>query len=131
VDEFDQALEVDVLACSLRMEKEQSSDLMEYLALKLSGALPEDTAIVRGGWFLSSKRPVTELTLKLPDAGFQLTRDKRNHIDARILKIVRGVVLKTEEVSMEVWIMALAEALSKLAQKNSATRAALEKFVIG
>jgi hypothetical protein len=47
------------------------------------------------------------------------------------MKIVRGVVLKTEEVPVDQWVQNLAAALANFAEKNSRTRAALQKFVIG
>jgi len=69
VEDFDQALEVDVLACSLQMDKSASGDLLEYLATKLSGALPQETEITRGGWLLSNKKPVVSLSVTLGDIG--------------------------------------------------------------
>lgn len=131
VEDFEDALQVDVLACSLQMDKSQSGDMLEYLATKLSSALPEETEITRGGWFLSSSRTVTELTLKLGDVGFQMLREKKGAITARQMKIVRGVVLKTEEVDVEKWVQNLAAALAAMAEKNSRTKEALQKFVIG
>lgn len=131
VEDFEDALQVDVLACSLQMDKNQSGDLIEYLATKLSSALPEETEVTRGGWFLSSSRPVTELSIKLGDIGFQMIREKKGAITARQMKIVRGVVLKTEEVDVEHWVQSLAQALAAMAEKNSRTREALQKFVIG
>lgn len=130
-DDYEQALQVDVIACSLQMDKSESGDLLEFLAAKLSSALPEETEITRGGWILSSKRPVVDLTVKLGEQGFQMQREKRGSITARQMKIVRGVVLKTEEVAVEQWVQNLAAALSLQAEKNSQTRQALQKFVIG
>ncbi len=130
-NDYEQALQVDVLACSLQMDKSESGDLLEFLAAKLSSALPEETEITRGGWFLSASKPVTELSIKLGDQGFQIVREKRGAITARQMKIVRGVVLKTEEVPVDQWVQNLAAALANLAEKNSRTRAALQKFVIG
>lgn len=131
MEDFEDALQVDVLACSLQMDKSQSGDLLEYLAVKLSSALPDETEITRGGWFLSSSRPVTELTLKLGDVGFQMVREKKGAITARQMKIVRGVVLKTEEIDVEKWVQNLAGTLAEMAEKNSRTKEALQKFVIG
>ena len=128
MDDFDQALQVDVLACSLRMDKDASGDLLEHLALKLSQALPDECEITRGG---SAKKPVTDLSLKLEDTGYQFTREKRGAITARRQKIVRGVVLKSEEVPVEALIQELAQNLANLAEKNSRTREALQKFVVG
>ena len=131
VEDFDQALEVDVLACSLQMDKSESGDLLEYLATKLSGALPEETEITRGGWLLSNKKPVGGLSVTLGDIGFQMVREKKGTITAREMKIVRGVTLSTKEVPTDKWVQDLAEALAKVAEKNKTTREALKKFVIG
>jgi len=131
VEDFDQALEVDVLACSLQMDKNESGDLLEYLATKLSGAMPQETEITRGGWMLSSKKPVVGLSITLGEVGFQMVREKNGHITARQMKIVRGVTLSTKEVPTDKWVQDLALALSALAEKNSKTKEALKKFVIG
>lgn len=131
MEDFDQALQVDVLACSLRMDKNESGDLLEHLATKLSQALPDECEVTRGGWFLSATKPVTELSIKLDDAGYSIQREKRGSITARKMKIVRGVVLKTEELPVEKWIEELAQVLSIMAEKNSRTKEALQKFVVG
>lgn len=131
MEDFEDALQVDVLACSLRMDKDASGDMLEHLATKLSQVLPEETEVTRGGWLLSAKKPVTELTIKLDDTGYTFVREKRGNITARRQKIVRGVVLKNEEVPVEKLIQELAEKLAVLAEKNARTREALQKFVIG
>jgi len=131
VDDYEEALQVDVLACSLQMDKSESGDLLEFLAAKLASALPEEVEITRGGWLLSAKKPVTELKVSLGEQGFQMIREKRGAITARQMKIVRGVVLKTEEVPVEKWVENLAQALAQMAEKNSRTKQALQKFVIG
>jgi hypothetical protein len=131
VEDYDQALEVDVLACSLQMDKDESGDLLEYLATKLSGALPDETEVTRGGWLLSSKKPVVGLSITLGEIGFQIVREKKGTLTAREMKIVRGVTLSTKEVSTDKWVQDLAEALARLAEKNNRTRDALKKFVIG
>lgn len=131
VEDFEHALQVDVLACSLRLDKDASGDLLEHLSAKLAQALPDECEITRGGWLLSSKKPVVELSVKLDDTGFQFTSDKRGVISARRQKIVRGVVLKSEDVEVEKLIGELAEKLASLAEKNARTREALQKFVVG
>lgn len=131
VEDFDKALEVDVLACSLQMDKNESGDLLEYLATKLSGALPQETEVTRGGWMLSSKKPVVGLSVTLGEIGFQMVREKNGHLTARQMKIVRGVTLSTKEVPTEKWVQDLAEALAKLAESSNRTKEALKKFVIG
>jgi hypothetical protein len=131
VEDFEQALEVDVLAISLQMDKSESGDLLEYLATKLTGALPEETEVTRGGWLLSNKKPVVSLAITLGDIGFQMVREKKGTITAREMKIVRGVTLSTKEVPTDKWVQDLAEALARMAEKNNTTKEALKKFVIG
>jgi len=113
------------------MDKSDSGDLLEFLAAKLASALPEEVEITRGGWLLSAKKPVVDLKVSLGEQGFQMVREKRGSITARQMKIVRGVVLKTEEVPVEKWVENLAIALAQMAEKNSRTKQALQKFVIG
>ena len=45
-------------------------------------------------------------------------------------KIVRGIVLKTDQVPMEQWIVELAGALADVAANNSQARIALERFLM-
>jgi hypothetical protein len=47
------------------------------------------------------------------------------------MKMVRGVVLKTTEVTVDKWIADLAAEITELAQQSSQTREALKKFVVG
>ncbi|NJL71212.1 MAG: hypothetical protein HC888_06155 [Candidatus Competibacteraceae bacterium] len=39
MEDFEHALQVDVLACSLRLDKDASGDLLEHLSAKLAQAL--------------------------------------------------------------------------------------------
>jgi hypothetical protein len=131
VEDFDQALEVDVLACSLKMDQKESGEFLEYLATKLSGALPDETEVVRGGWLLSSKKKVISLSVTLGDLRFKLEREGATKLTAREMKIVRGVTLSTKEVPTDKWVQDLAEALARCAEQNNTTKEALKKFVNG
>ena len=130
-EDLDQALQAEVLAAALRMDRQASGDLLEALAIKLSGSLPENTLITRGGWFLSSKRPVQELTVRFDEAHYQIQREKHGSFSARIMKVVRGVTLKTTDVPLDHWFNELAGELTQLAEHNKTMRQALQKFVIG
>lgn len=125
----DEALEVDVLAASLRMEGAQSADMMEHLAKKLLLALPEQVSVTRGGWIFSSSRPVTDIMVRFEDVHFQLTKDKYGPPAPKQIKIVRGVALKTTEVSFEQWIQNLAQEMASLASRNTQAREALGRLV--
>jgi len=130
-DELDSSLEVDVLAAALRMDHQESGDLLEFLAKKLELSLPQNTTIVRGGRFLSKERPVKEITVGFNDYHYQIVRDRHGSLTARVMKLVRGIVLKTTEISVEQWTEEVAQQLAQLAQQSAQTRAALNKFVLG
>ena len=130
-DNLEQALAVDVLAAALRMDHQESGDLLEFLAKKLEQSLPQNTTVTRGGWLLSKEHPVQEITVRFDDYQYQITRERHGLFRAKVMKLVRGVVLKTTEIPTDQWTDEVAQQLAQLAQSNAQTRNALNKFVIG
>jgi DNA replicative helicase MCM subunit Mcm2 (Cdc46/Mcm family) len=128
--ELDPALEADVLAAALQMDNRESGDLLEFLAQKLEQSLPQATTVLRSGNFLSKARPVKEITVRFENYHYQLSRG-HSLPSAKVMKLVRGVVLKTSEVSVEDWTAGIAQELAALAQRSAQTRAALSQFVLG
>jgi hypothetical protein len=131
LDDFDQALKLDVLAASLRADTLQSAELLEQLARMLQAAVPESVRISRSGWFLSKDRPIEELTVKFDEYQYQIVKQKHGTVTARSMKVVRGVVLKTTEIPVEKCIEEILAELERMAAKNAQTRRALNKFVLG
>lgn len=130
-EDLDQALQVDVLAATLRSEHKQSADLLEFLAKMLESALPDSVTITRDGWFMSKSRPVKDLTVKFDEYQYQLVRERHGSFSARSMKLVRGVVLKTTEIPVDQCIDEIVGELVKLTEKNAAARRALNRFVLG
>jgi hypothetical protein len=130
-DDFDQALQLDVLAASLRSDSAQAKDMLEQLARMLQAAVPEAVTIERGGWFMSKDRPIQELNVTFDDFQFQIVRQKHGSMTASSKKLVRGVVLKTNEISVEKCIEEILAGLKEMSEKNAQTRRALNKFVLG
>ncbi len=130
-EDFDHGIQVEALAAALKMGKDEAKELLETLATRLLVIMPENTSVERGGWILSSDRPVRQLTVRFDDCHLQLVKEKTGTVTARNMKIVRGVVLKTTSLTVDEWIKALAAELAKSAQHNAQTRDALNKFVIG
>lgn len=125
------AMQFEVLAANLKADHGASGDLLEHLAKMLESSYAGGTKITRGGWFMSSKRPVDDLVVRFDDYQFQITRQKHGSVTARSSKLVRGVALKNTDVSMEQCIEDILKELVKLGAKNAATRSALDKFVTG
>ena len=130
-DNLDQALEVDVLAAALRMDHQESGDLLEFLAKKLEQSLPQNTTVTRGGWFLSREHPVQQITVSFDDYQYQIIRERHGSFTAKVMKLVRGVVIKTTEIPIDQWTDEVAQQLAQLAQRSAQARSALNKFVVG
>jgi len=130
LDDLDPSLEMEVLAALLRSDRQDHSDFLEQLALKLGLALPEQTRIERRGGFFTRNKPVEKLTLDLGETQYSLSREKHGLV-ARKTKIVRGVQLSSKNVEMQQWTEELAHELRKAAETSAATRQALQRFIDG
>jgi hypothetical protein len=126
---MDDALEVDVLAASLKLEGAQAADLMEHLAKKLQLALPDHVVVKREGWVFSASRPVVDILVRFEESHFQLKKEEYGPIKARKIKIVRGVALKATDVTFDQWINNLAGEMSALAGENMQAREGMSKLV--
>ena len=124
----DESLKIDILASALQMDRSESKELVEILATRLQTLLPDSTTVERGGWILSGNRPVKKLVVRFDDLHLSLEKDK-SRVTATSMKIVRGVVLKTSEISLDDWIKSLAAELNKAAATNAGMRQALSDFV--
>ena len=118
-----------IRSAELRQSLESSGDLLEGLATKLQLSLPEHTTIKRSGLF-SKTKPVKELTVRFPERHFQVQRNASG-LSAQVMTVVRGVVLKSSEVSMDKWLEELSTQLNAMASESVQMRQILEHFVRG
>ena len=129
-DDLDLSMQVDVFAAMLRHDQKENVDYIEFLATKLTLALPAHTKVERGGGWFSKAKPVEKILVELHDHHFILIRDKTGPI-AHKAKIVRGVQLSHKELPLEQWTRELSDQLRVLAEQSAQTREALERFIIG
>lgn len=127
-NDSDQGLEVELLAASVKLDSNGAKSALETLAKMLEAAVPERITINRSGWFLSKERPISELTVKFDEFQYQLLVES-GFVSARSMKLVRGVALKTNELSIEDCIQAILKELSSLASRSASARTALEEFL--
>jgi hypothetical protein len=128
---LDRGLEADVLAATLRQGLEESRDLLEFLALKFEGPLSTLMSVRRKGGLFSKEHPVEELVIRFEERHFQMTREPQGFLSAKILKSVRGIVLKTSKVGEEDWLRELAAELALQAERSASSREALSRFILG
>ncbi len=131
MEDSDKALELDVLSATLRIQAKSTFNLIDYLAQLLSEALPQRTTLKKSGFFVLEKRHVKELTIKFDDYHYQLLCSSEGSITAKELKVVRGVILKSTEITTDECIGKIVSQLLELAKKNAEARQALETLING
>jgi hypothetical protein len=118
----------ELLAASLRADVGDIRGFTEVLASKFEGALPSQTRIERKGGMLSREKRVARITVDLGDQRYQLDVD-HGRLAPRICRVVRGIVLKTEEVPLDRWIDDLSQRLGQEAVHSEQARLALERLL--
>jgi hypothetical protein len=96
----------------------------ERLATVLRQTFPSHTTVRESGLF---SKKITSFDVTLGDFTFRLSRE-RAHVVAHRVTTVRGIVLRTETMSLEEWLTALAEKLSEMARSNTAAREAFARI---
>lgn len=124
------SLQVDLLAASLRSDTTDLKAFMEVLAVKLEGALPDQTVVARQSKLFSREHPVREIQITLGDYQYRISREQQGPLVTLRAKVVRGIVLKTDQLPTERWIEELATGLAEHAGQSAQARIALERFLL-
>lgn len=130
MEEIDRpAVDMDLLAASLRADSSDLNAFVESLATKLEEALPGHVRVTRWRSRLFGSKAVGRIVLDLGDQRLEL-RAKGAAIETSCARLSGGIVLKTERVSIDEWVTAVSEALAAEAARSEATRRALERLLI-
>lgn len=104
--------------------------LIQALAVRLEQALPHLTTVNRSFSLFSSQKPVRSITVRLEDTEYVL-RNETSGIQAQLGKVVRGIRLKSEDVSLQEWLNRLSVDLEAYATRHTEARTTLERFLLG
>lgn len=118
----------DLLAASLRADAVDLKAFIEGLAAKLSESFPSQVKVDRNRGLLGGKQRVRRLALKLGDCDYELVNDDGS-VSASRRVVVRGIALRTEPLSLEQWIDAVAQELVAQAGRTESDRLALERML--
>ena len=124
------ALELDLLAASLRRDSADVATFVESLAAKLEEAVPGHVKIDRARQGLFGPKQVRRISLDGGGERLILTRAAAEQLEATRAKLSGGIVLKNEPVEIEEWLQALTAVLAQEAGKNQRTREALERLLL-
>ena len=129
-DEISQPMQTELFAASIRADKNDLKTFLDALAIKLEGSLPDHTKVTRQGGVFSRERSVKEIVVTLGENRYRIGREKQGFLIAVREHMVRGIVLKTEQTTVDQWIDELSGALAQLASQSAQSRAALERFLL-
>ncbi len=123
-------MQVELFAASLRADSTDIKAFMEALAVKLQGSLPNQTTVARQSGLFAKEHPVREIAVTLGDYQYHITHEKQGPVITQRAKVVRGIVLKTDQIPLEQWINELASSLAEEASNSASAHAALERFLL-
>jgi hypothetical protein len=121
----------DLIASSLRADARDLDGFFPALAARLEGAMPPGRARIqrKSKGFLSREKIVQGIEIDMGDNTYTCIRGGRSGVQASRRKVVRGIALSTEELTLEAWIDALAAELAAEAQASAEARERLERML--
>ena len=122
------ALDLDLLAASLRADSSDLSAFVESLAAKLEEAVPGRVQVYRWRTRLFGPKPVRRIVVDLGERRLEL-KAVGGAVETSAARTSGGIVLKTETVDVESWVETLGQALAAEADRSEATRKALERLL--
>lgn len=128
-DVVNEGLGFEMVAASLRADQTDTRAFLAALAVKMEGALPAQTVVerARDGLFKGTTH-VSRVQINLSPSLYSIA-GARAGFEATRSKIVGGVAIKNEALSLDVWIESLARDLAAYAKSSASARAALERLV--
>ena len=117
-----------VKASLAKLYKADQRQFVEQLASTLEQSLPDETQVERRGGLFSDKK-VAAIRLHVGDFVYSLELPGRGGPATARTKVVRGIKLKTEPLTMDAWLAAVSEALGSFAESNQQARDALWNLV--
>jgi hypothetical protein len=122
------ALDVDLLAASLRADGSDLAAYTEALAVKLSEALPGAVKVDRERAGLFGPKRVRAIAVDAGSERFEL-RAGQVAVETFCARVSGGIVLKTEPIETDEWLQRLSAALAAAAGRSLTTRQALERLL--
>jgi hypothetical protein len=120
----------DLPAAGLRADGAELATSIEVLASRLEQALPQIALVERRrvGGFRSKRRAVQRIAVALGEEQFELRRSDRS-VQCTRHKVVRGITLNRQEMSLASWIDALVAAVVRTSEVSEHDRIALGELL--
>lgn len=117
-------LDLEVLVALLRRTAtdDTAGRTLDRLAAMLPAALPGRVRVERAAGFPLLRRPVRAVEVDFDEVRLRLNRDRRGSVQASAASLVRGIVLRTDPVSLDDWFVNLGRHMWALAESDVAAR---------
>ncbi|HEY3691698.1 MAG TPA: hypothetical protein VGL46_15625 [Pseudonocardiaceae bacterium] len=126
--------DVQLLAAMLRADQAEVATYARVLSGALAAALP--TGMVELGYRRTvgdrlAGRPghAIRVVVHGQNRDLELREGSGGQIEAELHQVVRGVVISRRSISVDEWLQALAEDITRAAARDTAARAALERLL--
>jgi hypothetical protein len=126
----DSALDIDMLAASLRADSGDLRSFVEALAVKLEEAVPGGVRVERRREGMFGPKLVRAILLDAGDQRLELIASAGS-VQTRCARLSGGIVLKSQTLDIESWLRMLGQALAVQAERSETTRRALDRLLNG
>lgn len=127
---MESALDFEVFASKLKAESTDIAAFVKTLAHMLETSLPAYTTVIKQKGLFAAKETIKEIKVELGEVILHLNM-RGSRVDLFKGKSVRGIVLKTEPVSMEEFIHHLVDGIKAVSQKSEEVARSLQGFIFG
>jgi hypothetical protein len=124
----DEALDLDLLAASLRADASDLGAFVESLARKLEEAVPGRVRVERRRDGMFGPKRVRRIVIEAADQRLELEASD-GVLQTNCSSMSGGIVLKRQQVTTDAWLAALGETLAVEARRSDTTRQALERLL--
>lgn len=121
--------DLDALAASLRADAGDLNVFFQVLGGKLADSMPGAVELEREGGLFKKQHPVKKITIRAGGDVFEAEL-KHGSVDCRHAHAVRGIILRSDVVALDVWLRSLVGVLAQQARSSAAASQALRSLVI-
>jgi len=120
--------ELDLVSSALRADMGDLDTYFQVLTAKLADSLGPMVTVEREGGLFHKDHPAKRITVEADNLRFVVERDK-GRLHCTVAESVRGIVLRTREVSLDEWLDTLARHLTDAARRSAGARSALDNLL--
>jgi hypothetical protein len=110
--------DLDTVTASLHLDAADISVFFQVFAAKLQATVPGMVQVQREGGLFKKEHPIRKIAVRAAEDVFEAELN-RGSLTCRRLHAVRGIVLRSEELTFEAWRSALLQVLGAQAQVSA------------